>query len=165
MNMSQANCISCRKPKAALNCQVCDETVCKGCVQFLDADRFSFLKTVPEELSHTYYCSFCFDSKVAPALESYLLTLEQARNIFVFFNTRRNRIPLLSKSKISVQVEECSDRDETILRLAFAAAEQSYNAIIEVDVKSETVRNGTYRTSRWTGTAIPAQVDPEKVDF
>ena len=162
--MTPQNCLSCRKPKATLACEVCQEPVCKDCVQFLEASTFSFLKTLPPELGHTYYCSFCYDSKVAPALENYLAIQEKARGVYVFFTTQRKAIPLIRKSKEVVKIAECADRDETVMRLAFFAAEGGYNAIIEVELICEKVRNHAWHTSRWQGTGLPAEVDAVKVE-
>ena len=48
-------------------------------------------------------------------------------------------------------VKDCPDRDETIMRLAFFAAQRSSNAVIQVEVTAEKVRNGAYQTSKWSG--------------
>ncbi|MBI2712473.1 MAG: hypothetical protein HYX41_06420 [Bdellovibrio sp.] len=162
--MSKSNCLSCLKPKASLACEVCQQPVCKDCVEFLDAATFSFLKTVPPELAHTYYCGPCYTAKVAAPLETYLSTLENARSVYVFFKTQRKAVPLIRKSKEVVRVDQCDDRDELVLRLAFFAAEKGYNAIVDTDLVATKVRNHAHHTSTWRGTAVPAQVDGVKVD-
>jgi hypothetical protein len=163
--MSNEVCISCRKPKAALNCEICGEYVCKACEMFLDEGTFSFLKTIPDDLSHTHYCAPCYDSKIMPELEKYRETLEKAKSIYFFFTTQKmNLLPLLDRAKEKVDVKNCADRDETILRLAFRAAEQGYNAIIMAEVKSAKVRNEGYQTSVWSGVGIPANVDAERIE-
>jgi hypothetical protein len=160
---SQEVCISCRRPKAHLSCEVCFEPVCKECEQFLEASTFSFLSQLPEDLSHTHYCPYCYDSKVAPALEEYQAVMERARDLPFFFVTQRKAIPLIKQSKDSIRVESCDDRNETILRLAFLAVEQGYNAVIEADVTADKIRNSGYQKSRWRGVAIPAHIDAEKL--
>jgi hypothetical protein len=106
----------------------------------------------------------CYGQHVEPALESYNEVLERAKQVFVFYKSQRKAIPLTGRSKIIMRVEENHDRDETILRLAFFAAEQSFNAIIDVDVTSEKVRNGSYQTSKWKGSGFPASIDTVKLD-
>jgi len=162
--MENEVCISCQRPKATLNCGICQEPVCKSCAEFLDASSFSFLQKVAEELTHTYYCPACHNAQVAPALESYEKVMDRARETYFFFTTQKRPLPILKKSKESIRVATCDDRNETILRLAFMAAEQGYNAVIQAEVTSEKVRNGGYVKSVWRGVGIPAQVDAEKLE-
>ena len=162
--MSDSECISCRKPKAILTCQICEESVCKKCAQRTDQSTFSFLPVVPDDLKHTTYCTACFDQVVAPEMESYQEIMERARGVFVFFKTQRKEVPLIRRAKEAFRIEECLDRDETILRLAFLAAREGYNAVIEVEVLAEKIRMGSYQTSKWSGTGVAAQIDGAKVD-
>lgn len=156
-------CISCRSPNAALHCELCNETVCKNCIQVLDEDAFSFQAVTPPELRHIRYCAFCYDAHVAPALEKYTEVLERARGLYFFFTTQKKQYPLVRKARQKVVVEACNDRDETILRLGFLAAELGFNAIIEGEVTAKKVRNEGYQKSVWHGVGTPAQVDAEKL--
>ena len=63
-----------------------------------------------------------------------------------------------------VDLAECPDRDETILRLAFQAAKGGFNALVQGDVTSRKVRNHGYQKSVWSGTAFAADVDEEKLN-
>lgn len=162
--MSDSVCISCRRPKAVLNCEVCQEALCKSCAQFLEATTFSFYKKIPEVLSHTYYCSSCHDEHVEPALAAYEEIMERAKSVYFFFNTQKKAVPLIKRSKESVRVEACVDRDETILRLAFLAAEQGFNGIVEAEVTSKKIRNQGYEKSLWQGVGYPAQVNAERME-
>jgi hypothetical protein len=161
--MQNAECVCCRKMKANLECEVCNETMCKNCSQHLDKDTFAFLDEVPEILTHSLYCTACFDQEVAPELDSYNEIVERAKNVFVFFVTQRKEIPLIRRSKVTFQVKDQIDRDETILRLGFHAAKDNYNAITEVNVYSQKIRNEAYQTSSWHGSGIPALVDADKI--
>ncbi len=162
--MSQSECISCRKSKAPYTCEVCNESLCKSCLQRLDADTFSFLAEIPEPLSHTNYCGPCYDEVVAPELDAYEEIKERAKNVYVYFKTQRKEIPLQRKSKEVFKVRDRADRDDTIFRLGFFAAQAGYNAIVEVDVYAEKVRNEAYQNSKWHGSGIAAQIDAEKQD-
>ena len=82
----------------------------------------------------------------------------------MFFKTQRKEVPLIRRAKEAFRIEECLDRDETILRLAFLAAREGYNAVIEVEVLAEKIRMGSYQTSKWSGTGVAAQIDGAKVD-
>ncbi len=90
--------------------------------------------------------------------------MAQAQEVMIFFVTQRRELPVLKKATKPAKVENCRDRDETILRLAFQAAEKSFNSVIEVDVTSQKVRNAGFQTSAWRGTGVPADIDLGKVE-
>ena len=163
--MDSIECVSCGKPKASLHCEICQDAICKKCEQLLEPNAFSFLPKIPETLSHLRYCGSCFDSLVAPEKEHYEQVMEKARQVFVFFVTQKKPPPLIRKDRELLKVEDCDDRDETILRLGFLAALKNFNAIIEVDVKQHKIRKGAYQTSRWSGTAYPAMVNGDHVEL
>lgn len=156
-------CSICQKPKAALSCGICHCSVCKGCAQFLEEDRFSFLAQVPAELSQGVYCGICFDQKVQPALESYDQLMEKAKEILVFFKTQGKETRLFKRTEPAFKVTDCADHDETILRLAFYAAQAGFNAIIDTNITSEKVKFGTYQNLKWTGSAVPSNVDLSRI--
>lgn len=157
-------CASCRKPKANLVCGVCQEPVCKDCEQYLEPETFSFKKKVPAELSHLHYCGRCFDEHIVPAQEALEATMALAREVYIFFDTQKRKPRLLSKAKLPVTVKDVPDRDEAILRLAFLAAEDGFNAILDVNVKSEKVRNEGWQKMRWSGSGLPVGVDAIKIE-
>ena len=119
---------------------------------------------IPADLKHTYYCGHCYDSIVEPALEEYQEVMERAKNAFVFFKTQRKEVPLIKKERITRYVDQNHDRDETILRLAFFAAELGHNAVIDCEVTSQKIRQNDYQTSVWQGEGVPATVDGAKIE-
>ncbi len=153
-------CSSCLQPKASLknnlHCGICERLLCKDCAQFVEGSFFSFLKVIPEELNQSTYCGTCYDQKILPARESYLEIMERAKQVYAFF--KKDHIPLIRRSKNPVSVKDCPDYDETLLRLAFFAAEQSFNALLEVNLVSEKVFNHGYQSLIWSGTAFPAEI-------
>jgi hypothetical protein len=161
--MENAECSVCRKPKASLECNLCEDSVCKKCSHILDEKTFSFMEEIPEILTHSLYCSTCYDQEVAPALDTYNEIVERAKSVFVFFTTQRKEIPLIKRSRLVFEVKDRQDRDDTILRLGFLAAKENFNAITEVTVVASKVRNGGYQTSTWSGSGIPAMIDAEKL--
>jgi len=136
--------------------------VCKSCAQFVEANFFSFLKPVPQELSHQVYCISCFDQLVGPQMAVYEETLEKARHVRVYEKNQGKETRLMKRKIPAVQVEDCRDRQETLLRLAFLAAYQGYNGLIDVDIRSEKVIENSYQSTRWRGTGIPTQLRPER---
>ena len=161
--MSSSECIACRKPKAEKTCGVCAEHVCKNCALYLEEGSFSFRQDLPEEAKHNYYCPNCYDEHITPLAQEYEAQMALAKDVFVFFVTGKRAVPTLKKSLTRVEVKECVDRDETILRLAFAAVRMGYNAIINTEVKSVKSRNHSYQKSIWEGEALPVSVDGERM--
>jgi hypothetical protein len=159
-----AICVSCRRTHPNRKCGLCEAAVCKSCVQELSPESFKLLPTIPDELSHIYYCQGCYDQQIAPKLDAYTENLENAKQVFVFFTTQRAHIPLQSKSKETFRVTNIPDRDEAILRLAFLAAQQKCNAIVDVEAIGEKVRDGAYQTMKWRAHGHPALIDASKMD-
>jgi hypothetical protein len=124
-------------------------------VQFLDGEFFSFLKIVPEDLKHPSYCGPCYDQKVVSSMESYLEIIERAKKMDIFYKNERN-VPVIRRSNVKLSVNDCPDRKETLLRLAFLAAEQSYSAVVGVDLSSKKILTAGYQKSNWSATGFPA---------
>ena len=141
----------------------CAESICKTCARFLDEETFSFFKKIPEVLSHTTYCEPCYHANVEPEFPKYAEIIEKAKNILVFAKSQGKETRLIKRLEDPIEVKDCNDHDEAIMRLAFLAAQSGYNSIIDMDLKSEKIRTGSYQTSVWTGTAIPAQVNDAKL--
>lgn len=113
---------------------------------------------VAPELQHSTYCGTCYDSTVAPALEKYNALMEQTKNTFVFMKAQAKETSRIKRLENVVEVVNCPDYDETLLRLAFFAAHLKYNAIIDVDIIAKKVINGTRQTTVYSGTGMPADV-------
>lgn len=162
--MSEKTCAACRRPKANIQCEACEDWNCKSCAELLDQDAFSFLTKVPPELKHTRYCQHCWQMHVEPARDDYQQKMEEAKGVFIFFTTQKRLIPVLSKEKEQIRVDNCTDRDETILRLAFQAVEAGCNAVVEAEVVSAKVRNAGWQKTAWRGSGFAAKVDGEKIE-
>ncbi len=157
-------CETCRQPTAQTACELCENALCRDCVLSPPGGSFALLKEVPGELTHAIYCRFCFDEKVQPALTRYEETLEKAKQVSVFFVTQRKEVPLIKKSKVTLRIKECIDRDETILRLAFLAANEGFNALIDTEVAYQKVRNHAHQKTLWSGSGVAAEIDEAKLD-
>lgn len=161
--MKENHCHSCQKLKAPLVCGLCGCQVCKSCAQFVEEDRFSFLLSIPEELKHTTYCPDCFNQTVFPQMAEYDQLIEKSKNVLVYEKNQGKETRLMRRVTAPVKVTDCTDRNETLLRLAFLAAKAGYNGIIDVDIKSEKVRLGAYQTTKFSGSGVPANINPDRV--
>jgi hypothetical protein len=159
-----SRCITCRKPQAKLHCGSCREPVCQSCRDHLDIETFAFSENLPEELTHSDYCSGCYATIVEPAIERYQDTFERSKDIFIFFTTQKTRLPILKRDKNRLEIKVCRDRDELISRLAFKATEMGFNSVIEVEVKADKIRNAGHQKSSWHGGGYAAEVDPVKLE-
>jgi len=159
----RAVCVDCGAKKAPLSCGVCVNALCKSCAHFIEEEQFSFLAIKPEELAHTTYCQSCYTKHVEPAILGYEETMKKAREILVFEKKQGKETRLIRRIEDPVTVSDCEDYNETVLRLAFFAAQKGKNAIVDLEVKSKKVRTGSYQTSRYSGTAVPADVRDDKL--
>lgn len=130
----------------------------------MDAENFALSPNVDPDLTHAVYCSPCFDSRVAGPLSDYQNHLERAKNVFVFMKNQSKETRLIKRKLPAIRIESCDDRDELIMRLAFAAIATGSNAIVDVDVVPKKVKDGTYQTTKWNGTAFPVTVDAGKME-
>lgn len=158
-------CASCRLPKATQSCEICLDPLCKKCTEYLSEERVSFWAEKPPLLEFSRFCARCFDQNIAPELSRYDEWLEKAKDVAVLMKSYKGQIPLLRKAKVEVRAEDCEDRAQVILRLAFQAAVQGYNSLVQTDVEGEKVRNAGYQKTRWRGVAFPAEIDSEKLDL
>lgn len=161
--METSSCTSCQKPKAQLQCVLCHEAVCKKCAHFLDEGTFSFAAKAPEALQHGVYCNTCFEQHVRSALENYNMDMERAKDIAVFSKSQTKETQHIRRSADKLVVENCVDRDETLLRLAFMAVQLKYNAVLDIELTAKKVKKDGYQTSIWRGTGIPVQLDERKL--
>jgi hypothetical protein len=161
--MTAAICLVCQKPKANLSCGLCHSAVCKSCAQFLNEDDFAFLPEAERKFANGTYCTPCFDSEIGRELAAYDELRERAGDVTVYFKNQSKETRLFKRSKDILSVPSCADREETVLRLAFLAAQKGYNAIIDVDISAEKVRSkGGYQTSNWRGTAVATNLEGNK---
>lgn len=156
--MESSNCAICLKPKPTLTCGVCKDALCKSCAQFLEAGSLSFLSKIPEECAHGAYCTPCFDARIVPVIEAYEETMEAAKRIAVFLKNQSKETRNFKRKEKPLKVTGCDDRDETLLRLAFMAAQANFNALVDVELTYEKVKQGSYQSHIWSGTGIPTNV-------
>lgn len=159
--MSAQQCGVCQSTKTGYQCGICNEVLCKNCVQFIDAADFSFLPQLSSHLACQVCCQQCYAQHVEPEIEQYNQTMEKAKNVQVFFKTQTKETRFIKRTEKPVHVKDCQDHDETILRLAFLAALAGFNGLVDATVTSEKVRTQGYQTTVWRGTAVPAMVKQE----
>lgn len=159
-------CDICEGPaeKGAHACGICAKHVCKNCLHYIDTNHFSFFSKVPQELTVGNYCPICWDEKVVPAQARYDELMEKAKDVYYLSKAYPGYVRVLRRHTKRVSVPECRDRRETIVRLAFFAAELGFNAIIEAEVDSSKIRMGGRQTSNWFGSAMPANVDSAQLE-
>lgn len=156
-------CKTCRKPKANLNCGLCEEDVCKNCAHVLGEDYFSFFRKIPKDLTHPIYCSVCFDDKIRDSYESYNETLEKARDIIIFMKSQTKLTGHLKRKEEPYKVENCEDQDEAILKMSFWAVQDNFNALLDIQISNKKIIVGSHKKTICDATAIPILMDPDSV--
>jgi hypothetical protein len=117
------------------------------------------MNVIPKDLTLGQYCLPCYADKVRPQLMNYHLTMKRAKEVLFLDKPRRKPVKILKKLNEPLLVEDCADREETILRLAFKAAELGFNSVIKADVNYKKIRNAGYQKMMWQGTGIAANLD------
>lgn len=158
-----AICKSCKKPKANYDCGLCHEQVCKSCAQFLTDEAFSFLAKKPKELSFSVYCDPCFQDNVATPLSDYEANMEKAHEVIIFNKNETKKTGHLKRKEEPYKVEDCEDEQETIMRLAFFAARDGFNCLLDVTITHRKIIVGSHKKTIFTGTAIPITIEHSAV--
>jgi hypothetical protein len=156
-------CKTCRKPKANFNCGHCEEAVCKSCAQFLEEGSFSFLPKVPEVLCHSVYCSHCHDENVAGPLDDYQKTMTEAKEVIFFTKEKSKLTGHLKRKEDPLIIKDCEDEEETVLRLAFLAAQGKFNCLLDVSISHRKIIVGSHKKTIFSGSGVPTNIDPSKV--
>ena len=97
--------------------------------------------------------------KISPHLEHYRLLLDKAKEVIVFNKSQGKETRFVKRDELPIRVDDCPDYEEIILRMAMMAVQVGCNAIIDVQISSKKIKNGSYSTKMWSGTALPAHVD------
>ncbi len=162
--MDSVACSGCLRPKVVEKCGLCEAPLCKKCTQFVKPNTFAFLNPLPAELSHKEYCEPCYWAKVEPALADYGQKMYRAKNFFVFHRHQGEETRLWKRTEKPLNVIDCTDREETLLRLAFAAAKLGdFNALLDVTITQKQKRNQGYQTSRFSGVAVPVKLESKLI--
>ena len=154
--MEKRHCSTCNK-KTPKECGLCEAPTCKTCAHNIGDDFFEFLKKIPDELSHGYYCNTCFVNTVSSEYESYKDILERATGMDVYFKKKHSKeVRFFRKASKTIVLKDCEDYEHMILNMAFLAAAENYNTIIQVETSSRKIHDGSYKIILWSGSAIPA---------
>jgi hypothetical protein len=136
--MENKSCVTCGKTKSLLECGCCHADVCKSCAQFLNEGTFSLMKEVPAELQHTIYCYSCYLQNVEQPLAKYNELVEQAKEIMVFNKSQGKETRFIRRNEDWIEVKDCEDEDQVIMKLAFHAVEIGCNRSGYYGSKSQT---------------------------
>jgi hypothetical protein len=161
--MEKLVCATCQSPRNLLKCGLCSDPTCKTCAHVLSADAFSFLPKPAEHLTKDVYCNSCFQSKVANDLEAYEKMMTAAGQVDIYYKDQGKETRLIRREGPPYVINECADRDELILRLAFLAAQDGFTTLVDVDIVGKKVRDGTYQTTTYRGSAVPANARKNQI--
>ncbi len=161
--MSLNICEQCLSKKTAITCSSCSKYTCKKCVQFVDEYSFEFIEYLPASLQDKGFCSVCYDEHVDQELSHYQNLMELAKNINVYKKEQSAETRLMRREKKPIKVEDCNDRQSTLMRLAFLAAQQGYETIVDVELNPKKIKQGgRYKKIVWNGSAVPIDSKKQK---
>lgn len=158
--MSQ--CDQCGKSSATLNCSNCHGPLCKNCAEFLKPEDFQYSEEQQKNFIQKSFCQNCYQTSVWPELQQYEETLEKAKQVFVYYKHQGKETRLMKRNEKPLKVENCVDKDEATMKLAFQTCLMKHNALLDVELSSTKVRQGGYQTLIWKGEGIPTTLNEEK---
>lgn len=77
-------------------------------------------------------------------------------NVYEKSQTKESR--LLKRTEKPVEIANCSDYQDVLMKLAVKAAQKGFNCLVDVQASSKKIKNGSYTTVTWSGSGIPTQV-------
>lgn len=159
-----STCAVCNHKKAPLECGVCHSKICKSCTEFLLPDTFQYIDQLPQKFGDALaFCMNCYTVDVLPEVEKYQEILAIAENIRVFDISQTKETRLIKRLEPPISVKHCLDVQEATMKMAYIAARLNFNSIIDTDIKTTKIRDGSYQTSECSATCIPANVSEEKL--
>lgn len=156
-------CSVCGKTKAGLNCGVCNCTLCKSCAEFLPQGELQYIDVRPAKLDSGLFCVNCYTTDVVPEIEKYEEILARAKDIAVFDITQSKETRLLKRLEPPITVEHCLDPFEATMKMAYIAAKLNFNSIVDTNIKTIKIRDGSYQTSECSGVCIPTLLSEAKL--
>ncbi len=156
-------CSVCGKSRAPLVCGCCHQMICKSCTDFLEADEFYLLDKNPLNTDDKAFCQVCYQEKVLPEMQKYQDLVALAKNIQVFMKNQSKETRLIPRLEKTLRVENCKEPEEVMMRLAIMAVQKKLNALIDMDIVGKKVKDGSYSTTIFSGSAVPAEFNDRRV--
>lgn len=161
--MDLLTCVLCEKNKTALRCDACSDVSCKDCVHFIDEDHFEMIALLSEDLKNKTFCNNCYNQGINDQIIGYFELFERAKKVDVFTKVQTKETRRIKRVATPVGVVGCADKEEALLRLAFLTAEQGFDTIVDVELKSKKVGEGkSYKKLVWDGAGIPVDSSLKK---
>lgn len=155
--MEKKSCSVCLTKPTPLQCDMCHEPSCKICSIYVDEDSFELFDHLPDSIRGKMFCPSCFNANVDSVLSDYQEALERAKDIDVFDITQGTETRLIKRIEKPIKVVDCKDREETLMRLAFQAAQRGCNTLVDTKLTSKKVQDGKWKKYIWSGTAVPVK--------
>lgn len=145
-----AICAICRSPKANLNCNVCDKTICKKCLETLDSSQYLLHPKPPKIFRHRQFCFPCFESFIAPELQEYESLVEKSHELAVHKKGQKNLLKIRKREQIAETVKDHLSENEAIAQLKVLATHQGFDAICDMETSFVKVRKHGYEHKEWS---------------
>ena len=142
-----------------MKCDDCDCLSCKHCSFIIDGEVFELVSLLPDSIKDKAFCPNCYNDKYGAIFEEQLEILERAKDVNVYSKIQTKETRLIRRIHKPIHIKECEGREETLLRLAFLAAKEGYDTLVDVDLTTQKIGTKSYIRLLWNGVAVP--VDPK----
>lgn len=156
---TSSSCVICNNPKANITCRECDSSVCKSCIEFVGDALFEYDEYTDETSPVGHYCSSCYTTTIVPRLDVYNEIVERAKEVSVFSTEKSQESRLIKRTDVKLKIDECEDKEDLIMKLAYMAAKAGYNSIVDMDLVYTKTRDGSFKLANWSGTATAANLN------
>lgn len=145
-----STCAICRSSKANLQCNVCEKSICKNCLETLDSSQYLFHPKPPKIFRHRQFCFPCFESLIQPELQSYEELVEKSHEISVHKKGQKNLLRIRKREQIPESVKDFLSENDAISQLKVLAVSQGFEAICDLETTFKKVRKHGYEHKEWS---------------
>jgi hypothetical protein len=87
----------------------------------------------------------------------------KAREVVYFTKAQSKQTGHIKRKENPIEVIDCEDEQETILKLAYQAALSGYNTIIDLEMSHRKIIHGSHKKTIFSAKAVPVNIDSKKI--
>jgi uncharacterized protein YbjQ (UPF0145 family) len=89
--------------------------------------------------------------------------MEAAKEIIVYSKEQSKLTRGVKRLEDPIKTENCEDEEEALMRMSFDAVKMNFNALIDVQFKTNKIIIGSHKKTMVSATAVPVTIDPNQI--